>query len=181
MTNHGFTGGSDMKKLLFIFPLLLTVTGILLVQAQTDQLFEQRLAAFESVLEEMQQDLKIPGMSAALIKDREVVWSRGFGYADLENKVEATPDTAYFLASLTKTFASTILMQLVERGELDLDDPVSKYGVRIKGPGKILVRHLFSHTSEGLPGSYYKYDGGRFGKIVRRPADGKHRTAPFYG
>ena len=79
-----------------------------------------------------------------------------FPIADIENKVEATPDTAYFLASLTKTFASTILMQLIEPGELELEDPVSKYGVRIKSPEKIRIKHLFSHTSEGIPGSYYK-------------------------
>jgi CubicO group peptidase (beta-lactamase class C family) len=158
-----------MKKSLLVIILLMTMTGVRTVHAQTAQPFDERLAAFETVLEDMRRELKIPGMSAALIKDRELVWARGFGYADLENKVEATEDTAYYLASLTKTFASTILMQLVEQGKLDLDDPVSKYGVRIKSPGTIRIRHLFSHTSEGLPGSFYNYSGNRFfhlGRVV---------------
>jgi CubicO group peptidase (beta-lactamase class C family) len=156
-----------MKKILLIITLLVTVSRIGFIQAQTAQPFDERLAVFESVLEDMRQDLKIPGMSASLVKDQEVVWAKRFGYADVEKKIEATPETAYFLSSLTKTFASTILMQLVEQGELDLDDPLSKSGVRIKSPGKIRVRHLFSHTSEGLPGNYYKYDGGRFGHLGR--------------
>ena len=156
-----------MKKMSVVLVLMMSLTRIVPIQAQTAQSFEERLAGFAPILEDMRQELKIPGMSAALVKDRELVWARGFGYADLENSTEAGVDTAYFLASLTKTFASTILMQLVEQGNLELDDPVSKYGVRIKSPGTIRVRHLFSHTSEGIPGSYYKYDGGRFGHLDR--------------
>ena len=116
------------------------MTRVCPVQAQTTQPFDERLAVSKTVLEDMRRELKIPGMSAALIKDQEFVWARGFGYADLENEVEATDDTAYYPASLTKTFASTILMQLVEQGKLDLDDPVSNHGVRIKSPGIVRVR-----------------------------------------
>jgi hypothetical protein len=158
------------KPLLVTILLLMTMTTVCPIQAQTAQSFDERLAVFELVLEEMRQELKIPGMSVALIKDRELVWAKGFGYADLENKVEATEYTTYYIASLTKTFASTILMQLVEQGKLDLDDPVSKYGVQIKTPGTIRVRHLFSHTSEGMPGSFYNYNGDRFyhlGRVVK--------------
>jgi CubicO group peptidase (beta-lactamase class C family) len=147
--------------------LLILVVGICRLQAQAISPFADRLAEFESVLEVLQLELKIPGMSAALVKDQELIWSRGYGYADLENGIESTEDTAYYLASLTKTFASTILIQLVEQGRLDLNDPVSRYGVRIKSDGTILVRHLFSHTSEGVTGSYYKYDGGRFAHLDR--------------
>ena len=46
------------------------------------------------------------------------MWARGFGFADLENRVPATPDTLYSIASLTKTFASTLVMRLVEQGKL---------------------------------------------------------------
>jgi CubicO group peptidase (beta-lactamase class C family) len=53
-------------------------------------------------------------------------------------------------------------MQLVEAGRVDLDDPVSEYGVALSGPGVIRVRHLVTHTSEGVPGSEYRYSGNRF-------------------
>jgi len=64
------------------------------------------LVQFEQELEFLRQALKIPGMSAAIVQNQELVWTKGFGYADIENKVEATPDTPYLLASVTKPIAS---------------------------------------------------------------------------
>jgi CubicO group peptidase (beta-lactamase class C family) len=134
-----------------------------------------KIARFETVLESLRQELKIPAYSAAIVKDQKVVWARGFGYADVENKIPATEHTPYHLASLTKTFASTILMQLVQEGKVKLDDPVSKYGVTLESEGVIRVRHLFSHTSDGNPGEQYRYNGNRFGELdkVVQKASGK--------
>ncbi len=134
-----------------------------------------RIARFETLLESLRQELKIPAYSAAIVKDQKVIWAKGFGYADVENKIPATEHTAYHLASLTKTFASTILMQLVQEGKIKLDDPVSKYGITLESDGVIRVRHLLSHTSEGNPGEQYRYNGNRFGeldKVIER-ATGK--------
>src|SRR5215510_5186891 len=124
-----------------------------------------RLAHLETLLESLRQELKIPAYSAAIVKDQKVIWAKGFGYADVENKIPATEHTAYHLASLTKTFASTILMQLVQEGKVKLDDPVSKYGIVLESDGVIRVRHLLSHTSEGNPGEQYRYNGNRFAEL----------------
>ena len=134
-----------------------------------------RMARFETLLESLRQDLKIPAYSAAIVKNQKVIWAKGFGYADVENKIPATEHTAYHLASLTKTFASTILMQLVQEGKVKLDDPVSKYGIVLESNGVIKVRHLFSHTSEGNPGEQYHYNGNRFAELdkVIQKAGGK--------
>ncbi|HEX8247169.1 MAG TPA: serine hydrolase, partial [Pyrinomonadaceae bacterium] len=134
-----------------------------------------RLARLEAQLENIRQELKIPALSAAVVKDRKVVWAKGFGFADLENKIPATEHTPYHLASLTKTFASTILMQLVQEGKIKLDDPVSKYGITLESQGVVRVRHLFSHTSEGVPGEVYRYNGNRFAELdkVVQKATGK--------
>ena len=134
-----------------------------------------RIARLETQLDRLRQELMIPAYSAAIVKDQKVMWAKGFGYADVEKKVPATEHTAYHLASLTKTFASTILMQLVQEGKIKLDDPVSKYGITLESEGVIKVRHLFSHTSEGNPGEQYRYNGNRFAeldKVVER-ATGK--------
>jgi CubicO group peptidase (beta-lactamase class C family) len=134
-----------------------------------------RIARLETQLEGLRQELKIPAYSAAIVKDQKVIWAKGFGFADVENKIPATEHTAYHLASLTKTFGSTILMQLVQDGKIKLDDPASKYGITFESPGVITVRHLFSHTSEGNPGEQYRYNGNRFAeldKVVER-ATGK--------
>jgi CubicO group peptidase (beta-lactamase class C family) len=134
-----------------------------------------RLERLERQLESLRQELKIPALSAAIVKDQKVLWAKGFGFADVENKVPATEHTPYHLASLTKTFASTILMQLVQEGKINLDDPVSKYGITLESDGVIKVRHLFSHTSEGNPGEAYRYNGNRFAELdkVVQKASGK--------
>ena len=122
-------------------------------------------AQLESLLEGLRQELKIPALSAAIVKDQKILWAKGFGYADPEKKIPATEHTPYHLASLTKTFASTIVMQLVQEGKVKLDDPVSKYGINLESEGVIRVKHLLSHTSEGNPGERYSYNGNRFGEL----------------
>ena len=106
-------------------------------------------------------------MSAAIVEGGSIIWSQGLGQADAEAGRAATPTTPFHLASLTKPFGSTILMQLVEEGLVGLDDPVSDYGVDLSANGIIRVRHLLTHTSEGVPGSRYSYDGNRFGNLDR--------------
>ncbi|MGD8869176.1 MAG: serine hydrolase domain-containing protein, partial [Gemmatimonadales bacterium] len=88
----------------------------------------QGLEGFEARLDSLRVELQIPGLSAAIAKDGEIVWSEGFGYSDAEAGRPATPTTPFHLASLTKPFAATIVMQLVEQGTVGLDDPVSDYG-----------------------------------------------------
>jgi CubicO group peptidase (beta-lactamase class C family) len=125
----------------------------------------ERPARFERQLEELRAKLKIPGLSAAIVRENKVVWAKGFGYADLEKQTPAAPETNYRIASLTKTFASTVLMQLVEQGRLDLDEPMSKFSPEFQTRFKndsIKVRHVFTHTSHDSPGENYRYDGGRF-------------------
>lgn len=146
-----------------------------IASAQSSSTDAARIAKLESQLESLREELKIPALSAAIVKDQKVLWAKGFGFADVENKVPATEHTPYHLASLTKTFASTILMQLVQQGKIKLDDPVSKYGITLESDGVIRVKHLFSHTSEGNPGEGYRYNGNRFAeldKVIER-ATGK--------
>src|SRR4051812_26687457 len=69
-----------------------------------------RLERLGKEFEDLRTLLKIPGLSAAIVKDQKLIWTSGFGHADLVNNTAATADTLYPIASLTKTFASTLLM-----------------------------------------------------------------------
>lgn len=122
----------------------------------------QSLTEFETVLERIRTDLKIPGFSAAITKNRNIVWAKGFGYSNKESEISATPETIYHLASLTKPFAATIVMQLIEENKLTLETPISEFGINMDSQGVLRVKHLLSHTSEGIPGSYYHYNGARY-------------------
>jgi len=78
------------------------------------------IQAFKQEIERLQKKYNIPGMSVAVLKNQQAIFADAFGYADIENKMPATADTPYNIASLTKTFAAAILMKLVEEGKLDL-------------------------------------------------------------
>jgi len=69
----------------------------------------------------------IPGLAAALVLDGKPYWSQGFGMADLENHSPATSSTLFRLGSVSKPVSATAVLELWERGELDLDAPVQKY------------------------------------------------------
>jgi CubicO group peptidase (beta-lactamase class C family) len=73
-------------------------------------------AAFESKIEALRLRYHIPGLSAGVVYQGKLVWKKGFGYADVANKVAPDEHTVYQIASLTKTFGSIILMQQVEAG-----------------------------------------------------------------
>lgn len=125
----------------------------------------ETLAEFEERLDQLRVHSRIPGVSVVLAHGEQVVWARGFGLSDVQLDRAVLPSTSFHLASLTKPFAATVLMQLVEEGKLDLDDPVSQYGIQLPSPGVIRVRHLLTHTSEGVPGSTFRYNGDRFGLL----------------
>ncbi len=134
------------------------------------------LQGFEAQLDSLRVELQIPGLSAAIVDDRQIVWSKGFGYSDVDAERPAQPTDPFHLASLTKTFAATIVMQLVEAGLVDLDDPVSDYGIELESQGVVRVRHIMTHTSEGVPGSHYSYNGDRFGRLDRVIEGASNRT-----
>jgi len=126
---------------------------------------KEAFTRFENELESIRQKLKIPGFSAAIVQGQELIWSRGFGYANLDKHIEATPYTVYPIASLTKPFAATILMQLEDEGVLALDDPITNNGIDFSSEGVIELQHVLSHTSQDQPGAAFKYNGDRFADL----------------
>ena len=138
----------------------------------------ERLARFATQTEALRTALRVPGLSAAVVRDGHVIWARGFGFADVETKTPATDSTPYLIASLTKTFTSTLLLKLVEDGVVSLDDPVRKYTDEIP-EARAKVRHVASMTSKGNPGERFEYDGARFNAlttVIERGSGQPYRT-----
>jgi D-alanyl-D-alanine carboxypeptidase len=91
---------------------------------------------------------KVPSVSLAVIRNGQLVKIQGYGLADVERQVSATPDTVYKIGSVSKQFIATGIMMLVQDGRLSLEDPVSKHlqGTPASWTG-ITIRHLLTHTS----------------------------------
>ena len=100
-----------------------------------------------------------PGLSVVVVKEDSIVYQKGAGYADGPNAVPATPDTVYRWWSMTKIPTAVAILQLHERGSLDIDDPVRDYlpFFQVHYPSEnsevITIRHLLNHSS-GLPDNF---------------------------
>jgi CubicO group peptidase (beta-lactamase class C family) len=93
----------------------------------------------------------IAGAAVSVVKDGELFFAKGYGYADLENKIPVDPEQTIFrIGSVGKLFTWTAVMQLVEQGKLDLDEDIDDYlDFRIPDtyPQPITLKHLMTHTS----------------------------------
>jgi CubicO group peptidase (beta-lactamase class C family) len=119
---------------------------------------------FNQMIELIMKNSHFPSVSACIIKDDQVVWSKGYGLRDMENDLTADENTIYMVASISKTITGTALMQLYEQGLFDLDDDVNEYlPFILRNPHfpdkNITVRMLLSHSSSlnNDPEIYYWY------------------------
>ena len=121
------------------------------------KLSDSDVARLESFIIDKMSKSKIPGLSISLVKsDGEVVYSRGFGFRDIKCGLPATPNTVYGIGSVTKSFTALSIMMLVEKGIIELNDPIEKYvnlKLRPKG-GTITIHNLLTHTT-GIPALAY--------------------------
>ncbi len=134
-----------------------------------------RAAELLSRFTETEMDNKgLTALSIVLVDDQEVVWARGFGMADPENKVPATANTVYRVGSVSKLFTDIAVMQLVERGDIDLDAPVGRYlpDFAPENPfdKDITLRQLMSHRAglvrEPPVGNYFDPTEPSLGETV---------------
>jgi CubicO group peptidase (beta-lactamase class C family) len=110
-----------------------------------DAAFDQKISLFMRIA-------GFPSLSACIIKDDQIIWSKGYGYYDISERKPATTDTNYVIASITKTIVGTALMQLYEQGLFGLDDDVNAFlPFDLRNPNfpddPITFRMLLSHTS----------------------------------
>jgi len=118
--------------------------------------YAEAITAFEEFAPKQMALDKVPGISVGFIKDG-FIWTKGFGYSDLENLVPAKPESSYRLASITKTITAIAVLQLVEAGKIDLDAEVQTYVPYFpKKKWPVTIRLLLGHL--GGISHYRNYD-----------------------
>jgi CubicO group peptidase (beta-lactamase class C family) len=140
-----------MRVLSFIFLPIVLSGG---VADHPEVLGQERL--FESWIRGQMVSRHLPGIAVGVVFDQGLIWAKGFGFADVDGRVPMTPATKFRMASHSKLFTSTAIMQLRDGGKIRLDDPVSKYLAWFKiKPAEpddpdITIEELVTHSS-GLP------------------------------
>lgn len=121
--------------------------------AQVPERYAAKIREFEEFVRINQERDRIPGMTIGF-SEGDFTWVKGFGYADLENKTPAHAESAYRLASITKSMTGAAIVQLAERGKLDLDAEIQTYVPSYpKQRWPVTVRQLLVHLGGGQVGS----------------------------
>lgn len=141
------------------YPLYFLFIINLLISSGTPQntLVQSRIRLFENWLETMMDDQSLRGVSVGIVHKQNIVYSKGFGYADFENDISADDNINYKIASITKLFTSIAIMQLVEHEKISLNDPVIQHVPELKNIqsnehnlNSITIKSILTHST-GLP------------------------------
>jgi CubicO group peptidase (beta-lactamase class C family) len=139
--------------------------GLTAVSARQSQVSVLTASPFESYLESLRAQAGIPGMSAALVQNGEIVWERGFGFQNQESRIRATPDTPYPIADISQTIASVLVLQCAEQRRLRIDDSLRQHGGAVEESSATL-RQVMSHAS-GAPAGRFRYDPERYSQLTQ--------------
>ena len=137
--------------------------------------YEDAVKRLDAFIQHEVETKNLPALSIALVDDQKVVWARGYGFADPQAKTPATSDTVYRVGSVSKLFTDLAVMQLVERGALDLDAPITRVLPDFKPVNRfdtpITLRQLMSHRSglvrEPPIGNYFDPDEPSLERTVK--------------
>ena len=120
-------------------------------------------APLDSLIASRMAEAGIMGVGAAVIVNRQVVWMKGYGFADWQRTRPFTPNTIMNVGSIAKPFTGVAMMRAVQEGKLSLDEDINRYlPFRVVNPHhpneKITLRHLATHTS-GITDRWEVYAG----------------------
>ena len=165
-----------MSPILSFLPFLAAAIGFPIGQSEQDSLSVQVTRVVESFMREG----RIPGLAVGIVRSGRPVLAKGFGLTRVGNQTPVTERTLFHMASVTKPFVATAIVQLVERGRIDLDAPVTRYlpYFRMKDPraSGMTVKQLLNHTA-GMPDvtdyawDRPEYDAGALERYIRGLSD----------
>ena len=149
-----------MKKIFFIaICLIITIT----ISAQKNKKVEKNYTfdGLDTLFEKVLKDWKAVGFAVAIVEKDKIVYSKGFGYSNLENKTPVTPNTLFAIGSCTKAFTASLLGILEKENNLDFDKPVRNFLPELEFyndelNNHVTLRDMMSHRS-GLPRHDYSW------------------------
>jgi len=107
-----------------------------------------RIEAIDELAHQALHDDSLAGISIAVAKVSEILHAQGYGYANLEHNIPASPTTVYRIGSVTKQFTAAAILQLMESGKINLDDDMRIYLPEFStGERVVTIRQLLNHTS----------------------------------
>jgi CubicO group peptidase (beta-lactamase class C family) len=155
---HRGHGGMRALVSVTLLALALTLLVVLTPAAQASAKYSGTIRDGRAAARALLAQTGAPSLSLALVSQGHVVWRQSFGYADVATHTAPAATTMYGLGSVSKTLAAVAVMQLVDEGKVDLDEPLVTYlpEFRMASPGYrgVTVRMLLDHSS-GFPGSAY--------------------------
>ncbi|MCW8108331.1 serine hydrolase [Alteromonas ponticola] len=173
-----------------LFPLLLMSTLSMLLPPTSEATehrkttFSTQLQQFESFLLNYKNKHHIPGLSVAISKDGNMVYQKAHGVSHISGQVPVTPETPFWIASVSKLFVGTTFLSLVDNGELSLDDPISampefkQYCEWLAGSGIVFgknlqcdqtfkLKHALNHVVNGKVDSAFSYNSIFYSRLSR--------------
>jgi len=136
--------------ILLILFMIFPITGI---NALNNSNYSELIKESEDLIKRKMESDNIIGVSAAIIINDSVIWKKGFGYADKENKIPMSENTVVNIASATKTFTALAVMQLQEKGLIDINHPLNKYLPQFKPLTRgenlddVTIKSVITHSS----------------------------------
>ncbi len=146
------------------------------------QSFGADVRAFEESLEQVRKEHRLPGLSAAIVKDQKLAWSKAYGQA--HDEIPVTTDTPFWIASVTKPFMGLLFLQLEADGTIDLQDRINDvpgwdkfcawlsgsplpFGRDLRCDAPITIEQILHHTVNGEPGTRFLYNPFMYSRLSR--------------
>lgn len=148
------SAGAGLALLTACQPLIVPPTAQPAAAAPYADLSATLITELEKETQATLEKYRVPGMAVGIVKDGQLIYSRGFGVADSKSGKPLTPQSVQSMASVSKAFTATAIMQLVEAGKLDVDQPLVEYVSYFRMDDEryqqVTIRHLLGHTA-GMP------------------------------
>lgn len=141
------------KLIIFIITTAVLFPHIIFAQEQPFAKSQE----IESFIQQEMKETNMPGVSVSIVKGNEVVYQKGFGVTHNDSSPHVTPQTPFFIGSVSKTITTLAVMQLVDQNKITIDKPIQTYipWFQVADPEaskRITLKHLLTHTS-GIPSS----------------------------